>query len=70
MLQPAQHVPGVLQGEVLGVNGGKVWPVLAGDRLTLWAVRGGDMVGVELDAAGADALLQLLGEARGLMRAG
>lgn len=68
MLTPAVHVPQVLAGEVLGLDGTKVWPVLPEprDRLTLWAV-GADMVAVQLDLAALDALLALLGEARAAM---
>ena len=69
MLTTSATVPYILTGEVLGMAGGKLWPMLPDqcDRLTLWAV-GADMVGVELDLAGVMALIELLTDARDRMQ--
>lgn len=42
-LAPAPNVPHVLSGEVVGLDGTKVWPVVAepADRCVLWVVAGG-----------------------------
>lgn len=69
-LRPAPTVPHVLSGEVVGLDGTKVWPMLAapGDRCVLWVVAG-SMSGAQLDLAGVEALQQLLGEVAAAMRA-
>lgn len=69
MLTPDAHVPGVLRAVVDTVGGGHLLLVLAdpADRVELY-VEGPDLWRLQLDAAGVDALLQALGEARGQMR--
>jgi hypothetical protein len=62
-------MPHVLSGEVVGLDGTKVWPMLAepADRCVLWVVAG-DMAGAQLDLAGVEALQRLLGEVAAVMR--
>lgn len=64
-------VPHAVGAEVQGLDGTRVWLDLPDpcDRLTLWAV-GGDRTAAQLDLAGLDALLALLGEVRAAMVAG
>lgn len=68
-LSAAPNVPHVLVGEVPGLDGTKVWPMVAApaDRCVLWVVSG-DMAAAQLDLAGVEALQQLLGEVAGVMR--
>lgn len=61
------NVPHAPCGEVIGIDGSKVWPVLAGDRLDLWFNRGGDMQRAQLDAAAVAALRDLLDDAAARM---
>jgi hypothetical protein len=70
MLAAAPTVPHVQSGEVVGLDGTKIWPMLAapGDRCVLWVVAG-DMAGAQLDLAGVEALQQLLAEVATAMRA-
>lgn len=69
-LAAAPNVPHVLVGEIPGLDGTKVWPMVAapGDRCVLWVVSG-DMAAAQLDLAGVEALQQLLGEVAAAMRA-
>lgn len=69
-LAAAPNVPHVLAGEVAGLDGTKVWPVLAepADRCVLWVVAG-TMAGAQLDLAGVEALQALLAEVATVMRA-
>jgi len=64
------HVPHVLAGEVIGLDGTKCWPVLPEprDRLALWVV-GDDMAAAQLDLAGVIRLRDLLGEVAAAMLA-
>ena len=68
-LEPVPTVPYVLAGDVAGLDGGRLWPVLPEpmDRLTLWVV-GGDLVSVDLDLAGVRALLRMLEQAESAMQ--
>lgn len=68
-LSAAPNVPHVLVGEVPGLDGTKIWPMVAApaDRCVLWVVSG-DMAAAQLDLAGVEALRQLLGEVAGVMR--
>jgi hypothetical protein len=70
MLEAAPTVPHVLVGEVLGLDGTKVWPMLAApaDRCVLWVVAG-DMAGAQLDLAAVIRLRELLGEVAAAMLA-
>lgn len=69
-LRAAPNVPHVMAGEVAGLDGTKVWPVLAepSDRCVLWVVAGA-MAGAQLDLAGVEALQALLADVATLMRA-
>ena len=72
-LQPVAHVPEALDGEVLGVCGGRLWPVLTdpGEPLCLWMALGTcDASLIELDLSAVDALQELLADARARMAAG
>lgn len=57
-------VPHTLLGEVIA-DEGRALVVLTEPRdlVALWLIRNGDLVGVQLDAAGVEALRVLLGEA-------
>lgn len=68
MLESLSTVPHVPHNEVIGVCGGKVWPMLpeGAECAHLW-VSGAGMVGVQLDAAGVRALIGLLREIEGRM---
>lgn len=69
MLVAAPNVPHVLTAEVQGLDGTKVWPMVAepGDRCVLWVVSG-DMASAQLDLAGVEALQALLAEVAAVMR--
>ena len=71
MLESLSTVPHVPHNEVVGVCGGKVWPMLpdGAECMHLWLAKG-DMVGVQLDAAGVKALRDLLGEIEGRLERG
>lgn len=67
MLTAAHNVPHVVDAEVLGLDGTKVWPMVAepADRCVLWVVSG-QMASAQLDLAGhlfhgLDAAAQQLG---------
>jgi hypothetical protein len=64
------NVPYVLAGEVQGLDGTRVLPVVAEprDRCVLWVIER-QMAGAQLDLAAVDALLALLTEAAAAMRA-
>ena len=71
MLQPAAHVPRMLCGDVVGLDGTRAavdLPADLLDRITLWVI-GPAMAGVHLDLAGIEALQGLLADAAGRMRA-
>lgn len=63
-------VPYVLAGEVPGLDGTRVLPVVADprDRCVLWVIER-QMAGAQLDLAGVDALLATLAEVAAVMRA-
>ena len=67
MLEPAEHVPGVLRA-VIDTTGGHLLVVLPtpGDRVDLY-VEGPDLWRIQLDPAGVDALVAALGDVRGRM---
>lgn len=69
-LAAAPNVPHVLAGEVVGLEGTKMWPMVAapGDRCVLWVVAG-NMAGAQLDLAGIEALQVVLAEVAQVMRA-
>ena len=66
-LAPLPTVPHALSGEVVGIDGAKVWPVLTDGVLTLWVCRGGEMQRAELDAGAVADLRDLLGDAAARM---
>ena len=67
MLSAPSAVPHVLAGEVVGLDGTRVWLDMPGDRLTLWAV-GADRTAAHFDLAGAKALMSGIGEAIAAMQ--
>lgn len=72
-LTSAAHVPQAVDGEVVGVCGGRLWPVLTdpGEPLHLWVALGTSEASlIALDLAGVDALRELLADARARMAAG
>lgn len=71
MLTPAPTVPHTLIGEVIADEGRAVVVLTEPrDLVALWLIRNGDLTGVQLDAAGVEALRVLLGDAAGMMRGG
>lgn len=70
MLTAAHNVPHVVDAEVLGLDGTKVWPMVAApaDRCVLWVVSG-QMASAQLDLAGVEALQTVLADVAAVMRA-
>ncbi len=71
MLTPAAHVPHMLCGDVVGLEGTRAavdLPADLLDRVTIWVI-GPAMAGVHLDLAGIKALQRLLADAARRMRA-
>lgn len=70
MLTAAPNVPHVVDAEVLGLDGTKVWPMVAepADRCVLWVVSG-QMASAQLDLAAVEELQAVLANVAAVMRA-